>query len=161
MKLSITRYHLIQCLLAAIVITLIILVGETFSNNVVNAAIGSSVALVFLYPSNPQNKFRSLVLGNVVAILSFIVLNFLFSLFNQDLAITIFNKDFHFFVGVTFFLCIFIMSITNTEHIPAAGTSIGLSIHTLDYALIIFIFFSVTILYVIKVVIDKYGINLF
>ena len=41
---TITKYHFIQSSFAGLSITLIILIGESFSNNVINAAIGSSVA---------------------------------------------------------------------------------------------------------------------
>ena len=77
----ITKYHIIQSLLAGIFITVIILLGETFSNNVINAAIGSSVALLFLHPKNRQNRFKSLVIGNLIAIITFILLHYLFLLF--------------------------------------------------------------------------------
>lgn len=159
-KKYITRYHVIQSLLAGIFITIIILIGETFSNNVINAAIGSSVALLFLHPKNRQNRFKSLVIGNIVAILTFLLLIYLFLLFNQELYISISNKDFHVFSGLSLFICLFVMSITNSEHIPAAGTSIGLSITPLDYSLIIFIIFSVLILYLVKLILDKYGKNI-
>ena len=160
-KFSITRYHFLQTLFAGITITFIILLGETFSNNVINAAIGSSVALVFLYPGNKQNRFRSLFGGNVVAIITFLFLHFLFLSFNQDLFITIYDRDFHLFSGLSFTLCILIMSITDTEHIPAAGTSIGLSVNNIDYTLILFILFSILFLYALRININKYGKNLF
>ena len=160
-KFSITRYHFLQSLLAGIIITLIILLGETFSNNVINAAIGSSVALVFLHPKNPQNRFRSLFGGNVIAIITFLFLHFLFLSFDQDLFITIYERDFHIFSGLSFTLCILLMSISDTEHIPAAGTSIGLSVNNIDYTLILFILFSISLLYVSRIFIEKYGKNLF
>jgi hypothetical protein len=53
------------------------------------------------------------------------------------------------------------MSITDTEHIPAAGTSIGLSVNNIDYTLILFILFSISLLYVSKIFMEKYGKNLF
>ena len=159
-KKYITRYHVIQSLFAGIFITFIILIGETFSNNVINAAIGSSVALLFLHPKNRQNNFKSLVMGNMVAIITFLILYYLFLLFNQGLFLSISNKDFHIFSGLSFFICLLVMSITNSEHIPAAGTSIGLSINPLDYRLIFFIIFSVFFLYLLKLALDKYGKNI-
>ena len=81
-KLSITRYHFLQTLFAGITITLIILLGETFSNNVINAAIGSSVALVFLYPGNKQNRFRSLFGVNLVAIKRYTDVKFTLNVIN-------------------------------------------------------------------------------
>ena len=53
------------------------------------------------------------------------------------------------------------MSITDTEHIPAAGTSIGLSVNNIDYTLILFILFSILFLYALRININKYGKNLF
>ena len=76
LKFSITKYHFIQSIIAGLAITLIILIGESFSNNVINAAIGSSVALVFLHPKNKQNNFKSLIGGNFIAIVSFLFLSF-------------------------------------------------------------------------------------
>ena len=159
-KKYITRYHVIQSLLAGIFISIIILIGETFSNNVINAAIGSSVALLFLHPKNRQNRFRSLVIGNLIAIITFVSLYYLFLIFDQELFITISSRDFHIFSGISFFICLLIMAITNSEHIPAAGTSIGLSVHALDFRLIFFIIFSVLFLYFLKLVLDKYGKNI-
>ena len=156
----ITKYHVIQSFLAGIFITIIILVGETFSNNVINAAIGSSVALLFLHPKNRQNRFKSLVVGNLIAIITFILLHYIFLLFNQDLHISISDKNFHIFSGLSFFICLLVMTITNSEHVPAAGTSIGLSVNVLDFNLILFVIFSVLFLYVFKLILDKYGKNI-
>ena len=156
----ITKYLVIQSLLAGIFITIIILVGETFSNNVINAAIGSSVALLFLHPKNRQNRFKSLVVGNLIAIITFILLHFLFQLFDQDLYVSISNKNFHIFSGISFFICLLVMTLTNSEHVPAAGTSIGLSVHEFDFRLILFVIFSVLFLYVFKLALDRYGKNI-
>lgn len=156
----ITKYHIIQSLLAGIFITVIILIGETFSNNVINAAIGSSVALLFLHPKNRQNRFKSLVIGNLIAIITFILLHYLFLLFNQDLYVSISNRDFHVFSGISFFICLLVMTVLNSEHVPAAGTSIGLSVNPLDFSLIFFIIFSVLFLYLVKLALDKYGKNI-
>lgn len=156
----ITKYHVIQSLLAGIFITIIILVGETFSNNVINAAIGSSVALLFLHPKNRQNRFKSLVVGNLIAIVTFILLHYIFLVFNQDLYISISNKEFHIFSGIAFFVCLLVMTITNSEHVPAAGTSIGLSVNAFDLRLILFVVFSVLFLYAFKLVLDKFGKNI-
>lgn len=161
LKFSITKYHFIQSIIAGLAITLIILIGESFSNNVINAAIGSSVALVFLHPKNKQNNFKSLIGGNFIAILSFIFLYFIFSVFSQELFITINDKDFHIFSGISLTLCLLLMSISDTEHIPAAGTSIGLSVNKFDPTLIVFIFISIFILYLLRVIAHKYGKNLF
>jgi hypothetical protein len=158
---SITKYHFIQSIFAGLFITLIILIGESFSNNVINAAIGSSVALVFLHPKNAQNNFKSLVGGNCIAILSFLLLYFIFSIFNQELFVTINNKDFHIFSGLSLTLCLLLMSISDTEHIPAAGTSIGLSVHNFDFTLIVFILISILSLYLLRVIAYKYGKNIF
>lgn len=158
---TITKYHFIQSSFAGLSITLIILIGESFSNNVINAAIGSSVAWVFLHPKNTQNNFRSLVGGNCIAILSFLFLYFIFSIFNQELFVTINSKDFHIFSGLSLTLCLLLMSISDTEHIPAAGTSIGLSVNNFDFTLIIFIIISIFALYLIRVVAQKYGKKIF
>ncbi|MBO83184.1 MAG: hypothetical protein CL506_02330, partial [Actinobacteria bacterium] len=71
------------------------------------------------------------------------------------------ERDFHIFSGLSFTLCILLMSISDTEHIPAAGTSIGLSVNNIDYTLILFILFSISLLYVSRIFIEKYGKNLF
>ena len=53
------------------------------------------------------------------------------------------------------------MSISNTEHIPAAGTSIGLSVNNFDTTLIIFILLSIFTLYLIRIIAHKYGKKIF
>ena len=45
-------------------------------------------------------------------------------------------------------------------NVPAAGTSIGLSVNPLDFSLIFFIIFSVLFLYLVKLALDKYGKNI-
>ena len=79
------------------------------------------------------------IIGNLIAIITFILLHFLFQLFDQDLYVSISNKNFHIFSGISFFICLLVMTLTNSEHVPAAGTSIGLSVHEFDFRLILFV----------------------
>ena len=88
-------------------------------------------------------------------------LYFIFSIFNQELFVTINSKDFHIFSGLSLTLCLLLMSISDTEHIPAPGTSIGLSVNNFDFTLIIFIIISIFALYLIRVVAQKYGKKIF
>jgi len=52
------------------------------------------------------------------------------------------------------------MTITNTEHAPAAGIALGLVINNWDYTTIIFILLAVLWLVTIKTAFKKYLISL-
>ena len=55
---------------------------------------------------------------------------------------------------------IIIMVVTNTEHPPAAGTSLGLIIHGFDWSSVIFIIGSTVLLSLIRIILRHRMINL-
>ena len=55
---------------------------------------------------------------------------------------------------------IIVMVVTNTEHPPAAGTSLGLIIHSFDWTSIVFVIASVVLLSVIRMLLRSRMINL-
>ena len=62
--------------------------------------------------------------------------------------------------GLAVGLSIFLMVFTNTEHAPAAGTTLGLVIHTYSWAMPVFVLSSVVILSIIRIVLRPYLRNL-
>ncbi len=57
-------------------------------------------------------------------------------------------------------LTIFLMVVTNTEHAPAAGTTLGLIVHTYSWTMPVFVLSSVTILSIIRLALRPYLKNL-
>ncbi len=111
------KHYVIQSILATLSMTLVLLF-LTLQNAVVVASIGATSFIVFAMPDNITAKPRNVIGGHLVGLLigslcGFIPqLHFIFSIFTYSLA-----------VGTS----IFIMVVIDTEHPPASGTALGVS----------------------------------
>jgi len=115
-------------------------------NPVVVAGIGSTTFILFALPNNRANTPRNIIGGHTVAM----GIGVLFSLIPYDILAGSFA------VGAA----IFIMTMTDTEHPPAASTALGVAVDEFNLELLLFVVVATTLLVFFQRSIRKYLIDL-
>ncbi len=151
------KKYILQCLLAAVSISAILIALNAFFNAAVIAAFGATCFIVFAMPhqktSNPRRLIGGYVIGIAVgvgmccleSVLPFHDVGWLLSLFG----------------AITVAISIFLMTMTNTEHPPAAGVALGIALEGFDPLGILLIFTAVLILVAVKYLLRRWMIDLF
>ncbi len=136
------RSYIRQSLLAALVVAIILLFFKMLGGFVIIAALGASTFIVFAMPSSVTAEPRRLIGGHAVGLLSGVLCYFVFlsGRFGQLIA----NYEFIFILAgaLSVGLSIFLMTITDTEHPPAATTALGIIANGWSYKVAIFILLS-------------------
>jgi len=128
------KHYLLQSLLVVVVI-MVIFYFEVLPHIVIAISLGGSAFIVFTMPS--RATARRLVGGHMVGLICGSILYFLF--FTGPLAELAANERvitilaYALAVG----LCIFLMTITNTEHTPAVSTALGIVSDGWSYQIVI------------------------
>ena len=139
-----------QCAIATLGIFITLLVFNAFSNAAIIASLGASTFIAFVLPHRKSSHPRFLIGGYVVGLIAGSLCQIFFSIPIFD-AIEIFNSIGYAISGsIAVGLSIFIMSITNTEHPPAAGIALGLTLNQCDLKVIILIIAGICLLSTIK-----------
>jgi len=128
------KHYLLQSFLAVIVI-LIIFHFEVLPHIVIATSLGGSAFIVFTMPRSATT--RRLVGGHIVGIICGSLFYFLF--FTGPLAELATNERFITILAYALAvgLCIFLMTITNTEHTPAVATALGIVTDGWSYQIVI------------------------
>ena len=141
-KKNLARY-IFQCAIATAAILLILTFLDVLTHTAIIAALGATAFIVFTMPrayaSGPRpligGYFIGIIVGCGCSLLS--TLRFMFPFFiTRITSYTVFGA---LAVGIA----IFLMAVTNTEHAPAAGISLGLVINNWDYSTVLFILAAV------------------
>ena len=128
------KHYLLQSLLAVVVI-MVIFYFEVIPHIVIAISLGGSAFIVFTMPS--RATVRKLVGGHIVGLICGSIFYFLFfagplaELAANERVITI--LAYALAVG----LCIFLMTITNTEHTPAVSTALGIVADGWSYQIVL------------------------
>lgn len=144
------RPYFIQCGLASLTIVLILVFLDVIKHTAIIATLGSSVFLIFALPSAYSSRARPLLGGYLIAIIigslfySFTTLSIL-----EHLPISI-KTIYIVFGAMAVGFTIFAMVVTDTEHAPAAGMSLGLVLNTWDYKTLLFVVMAVFMLALIR-----------
>lgn len=110
--------------MAAILLWIVLLAQDFLSNGAIVAAIASSVAIVFFVPHSVASSPFRIIGGHVSAVIAAYIVVAIALLFPESIAGATWFND---LVGaVAVGLVVLLMSISNTEHAPAAGTALGL-----------------------------------
>ena len=143
-------HYIFQCGLAAVSLIFILLIGDTLLRAAIVVGVASSVFTVFVVPDSVAATPRKVIGGHFAAIIIAMIIISLLSVFGVDgygggsrLVVDI-------AAAMSVGIGIIVMVVTNTEHPPAAGTSLGLIIHSSDWTSIVFIIGSVVLLSVIR-----------
>ncbi len=117
------KSYIIQSLLAVIAIAIILYFVEVLTHAAIVAALGSSTFIVFAMPHTIAAQPRRLIGGHAVGLISGTIGYYLF--LNGPLGALAASWEFVTWgvYALSVGLSIFLMTITNTEHSPAAGTA--------------------------------------
>jgi len=154
------RPYLFQSGLAMFTVLLILLFLDTASHAAIIAVLGSSAFLVFTrpraYASQPRRLLGGYVIGGAVGIACHYI-----SLFPLWSAMSI-SPTAHLIVfgALAVGAGIFLMVVTNTDHPPAAGMSLGLVLNSWDKWDLMFIMAAVLFMAVMRKVLQSVMIDL-
>ncbi len=148
--------YLLQCFLAIVSLFLILIIGDSVMRAAIVVGVASSAFTIFVVPDSIAATPRKVIGGHLVAILIALLIVVLIQVLNINDSRLILNICAAVSVGIG----IIIMVVTNTEHPPAAGTSLGLIIHGFDWSSVIFIIASTLLLSLIRIILRHRMINL-
>ncbi len=135
--------YLFQCSLAALTILVILLFLDVIAHTAIIATLGASAFIVFTMPHSYASRPRPLLGGYFVGMSVGCLCCFLSC--SRLLAPFILTPraSYIFFGALAVGIAILLMTVTNTEHPPAAGMALGLVLNEWDYLTIVFILAAV------------------
>ena len=140
----------IQAGVAALVMLAILTFVHSLSSAAIAAGLASSVVGMFVSPSNPTAKIRSVVGGHCVALVLGSVFSVILFLGPVETYLADRSVVLNLSLAVAVGLSMLLMATTNTEHPPAAGTAIGMATREFDILIFLSIIGAVVMLAVIK-----------
>ena len=151
------KKYLLQCLMAAVAISIILLFVHFIFNDAVLVAFGATCFVVFTMPHQKTSNPRRIIGGYLVGIIIAVGVRYLEGIiFDHDIERVVIVAG-----ALAVALSIFIMTITNTEHPPAAGVALGIALDGYEPLGLLIIFIAVLILVAIKYALRRWMIDLF
>ncbi len=150
------KNYIIQSLLAVVAVAIILHFVGVLTQTAIVASLGASTFIVFAMPNYVTAQPRRLVGGNIVGLLSGLLCYYAF--LTGPLGELSKNTEFMLWVAgaLSVGLAIFLMTITNTEHPPAAGVALGFVVNEWTYQTIIFVIVYAVGLATIKRLLRRY-----
>ena len=134
--------------------------GDILLRAAIVVGVASSAFTIFVIPESIAATPRKVVGGHLVAGLAGAAISFIL----QTPGLEIYAIETRYVLDVAAALSvgigIFLMVVTNTEHLPAAGTSLGLVIYGFDWASVAFIILSAVLLSLVRIILRPRMINL-
>ena len=122
-------HYISQCGLASLSLILILIIGDTLLRAAIVVGVASSAFTIFVIPESVAATPRKVIGGHLVAGLIGAGVSYIL----QIPGLEIYASETRYIVDIAAALSvgigIFFMVVTNTEHPPAAGTSLGLVIY--------------------------------
>ncbi len=147
-------------MLASLTILAVLLFLNILTETAIITALGASSFIIFAMPHKYTSDNRRLIGGYAVGL----IIGYTFFLISKSFFFTNLIQDENTVIilaaALAVGLSIFIMTIINTEHAPAAGIALGLVINEWDYTTIFFIIAAIIWLTTIKYILKKYLIDL-
>lgn len=134
-----------QSVLAAFFLSVTFLLIWTI-NPVVVAGIGSTTFILFALPNNRSNTPRNIIGGHTLAMGIGVACSYI------PIGVAA--------GGVAVGVAILIMTITDTEHPPAASTALGIAVEKFNTELLVFVIVATTLLVLFQRMLKKYLIDL-
>ncbi|MBI2847674.1 MAG: HPP family protein [Chloroflexi bacterium] len=152
--------YIVQSLLAVAAAAVILTFLRVITHTAIIAALGSSTFIVFALPNTHNAQPRCLIGGHIIGLVSGLIAYLAFSAGLSRLLPN--HTELILAIGAAFSigLAIFLMTITDTEHPPAAGTALGIIIQSWSYQTIIFILAYAVSLALVKWLLKDYLKNL-
>ena len=140
------KHYVLQSLLATLSI-FVVLYFLSMQHAVIVASLGATTFIVFAQPDNITAQTRNVIGGHIVGLFC----GFLFSLIPHP---TVLYSLMIYSLAVG--TAIFIMVVTDTEHPPAAGTALGVTMTGITLPVLVVVVVSIIILSVIHRVMKPY-----
>ena len=147
------RIYVSQSMAAGLALFVILLVQDVISNGAIVAAIASSVAIVFFVPHSVASSPSRIVGGHVAAVVAAYIIVGLGLLFPDSVVDTAWFNDMSGALALA--LVILLMTLTNTEHAPAAGTALGLAVRGIPGESVLFILTAAVIVALVRVILGS------
>jgi CBS-domain-containing membrane protein len=146
--------YILQCLLAMVCIYIVLLLLDVITDAAIIAALGATAFIAFAMPEAKVSRARYMLGGHIIGL----AVGYIVSLISQmqqmeDVSINI-------FAALAVGIAIFLMAVTNTEHPPAAGVSLGIVLEGIDYKVAIVVIAGVIILLLLKNILRPFLKNL-
>ena len=151
-------HYFLQCLMATAAVMLILLTIDTMFKEVMIASFGATAFSIFAMPHLRTSQGRSVMGGYAIGIVLGVVFNLLAEYFRAK-----FGWHFTYDVmgAAAVGLALLLMTMTNSEHPPAAGLALGLVLQGFQFSSIAIIYGSVMVLLLIKHLLRGWLINLY
>lgn len=134
------KYYVFQSLLASVALA-VVLIFLHLQNLVIVASFASSIFIIFALPTNVTAQVRNVIGGHFVGL----IVGAMCALIpHSTMAMTIVVYSFS--VGLSFFL----MTVTDTEHPPAAGTTLGVAMAGFNWDIAITVLIASIVLGIIN-----------
>jgi CBS-domain-containing membrane protein len=152
--------YILQCLLATLTLLAVLIFLDVLTETAIIAALGASAFIVFTMPLTYSSQPRRLIGGYIVGICVGFVFYLISNLIDLPGIIIYENTSLIFFGALSVGIAILIMTITNTEHAPAAGIALGLVINQWTEITIVFILVSILWMSLVRKLLKNQFINL-
>lgn len=136
--------------MAAILLWVVLLAQDVLTNGAIVAAIASSVAIVFFVPHSVASSPFRIVGGHTAAVVGAYIVLGIALLFPESVVDARWFNDLLGALAVG--LVVLLMSLTNTEHAPAAGTALGLGVEGAPGQAVLFILTAAVLVAVARIV---------
>lgn len=144
------KKYILQSLLATIAVAIILYFLGALTHAAIVAALGASTFIVFAIPNSVTAQPRRLIGGHTFGLLCGLLCYYAF-LNNPLIELTAGWGFLYFIAGaLSVGLAMFLMTITNTEHPPAAGTALGIVTQEWSVWTIVFVLAFAISLVIIK-----------
>lgn len=151
-------HYLLQCGMAMVANGIIFAVLDSVFQTVIMAAFGASAFIVFAMPKTINSSPRRLIGGYVVGIVLGVCMYHIATSLDKVFP---FGWEYTFFAAITTGVTLLVMTITNTEHPPAAGIAFGITLQGYEATTLLVIFLAIICLSVIRKLLKNWLINLF
>ena len=152
--------YILQSLLAVSAMMIILHFLGFLTRAAIVAALGSSTFIVFTMPNSVSAQPKRLIGGHVVGLLCGLLGYYIFV--GGPLGERFENTEriLWFAMALSIGLSVFLMTITNTEHPPAAGTAIGIVAYDWSEQTIIFVVIFAISLSIVKRLLSRFLVDL-
>jgi CBS-domain-containing membrane protein len=155
------KYYILQSLLALLALLVILSFVEVLTQAAIVAALGASTFIVFAMPRSITAKPRRLIGGHAIGIICGLIC---YSAFLTGPLGELSGEHellLWFAYSLSVALSLFLMTITNTEHPPAASTALGIVAHGCSWQTVLFILLFAVGLAIVKRLLRARLIDLF
>jgi CBS-domain-containing membrane protein len=144
------KSYILQSVLATVAIAIILYFVEVLTHAFIIAALGASTFIVFAMPHSIKAQPRRLIGGHAIGLICGSICYFAFLVGPAGKLAANWEFMMCFACALSVGLSIFLMTITDTEHPPAASTALGIVAHGWSYQVIIFVLLSIVSLAIVR-----------